>query len=62
MILNMSLSGLPLAGVNVGGYLGESDGELFTRWLQAACLLPLLRADSFSGTIRASTLGIRAAI
>ncbi|MEO8393552.1 MAG: TIM-barrel domain-containing protein [Chloroflexota bacterium] len=49
MILNMSLSGLPLTGVNVGGYLAESDGELFTRWLQAACLLPLLRADSFAG-------------
>ncbi len=49
MILNMNLSGLPLTGVNVGGYFGESDGELFTRWLQATCLLPLLRADSGAG-------------
>jgi len=49
MILNLSLSGLPLTGVNVGGALGECDGELFTRWLQAVCLLPVLRADSFAG-------------
>ena len=50
MIVNMNLSGLALSGVNVGGYFGEVDGELFTRWLQAACLLPLLRADSGAGT------------
>jgi alpha-glucosidase len=50
MLLNMSLSGLPLSGVNVGGYHGDVDDELLTRWLQAACLIPVLRADSFVGT------------
>ncbi len=50
MILNMSLSGLPLSGVNVGGYQGDIDGELYTRWLQAVSLLPFLRAENFAGT------------
>lgn len=50
MILNMNLSGMPLVGANLGGFEDEPDGELFTRWLQAACLLPYLRNHTMLGT------------
>lgn len=43
-ILNLSLSGVMLAGADVGGFFGEVEPELFTRWLQAMALMPLLRA------------------
>lgn len=46
MVLNMSLSGLPLTGVNIGGFYESPDAELFTRWLQAACFLPVFRSDT----------------
>ncbi len=48
-ILNLSLSGVMLAGADVGGFFGEVEPELFTRWLQAMALMPFLRA-SRSGT------------
>ncbi len=40
MALNMGLSGLPMAGADIGGFYGRGSGELLTRWLQAACLMP----------------------
>jgi alpha-glucosidase len=52
MTLNMGLSGSPLTGPDVGGFRGNADGELFTRWLQAACLMPLYRGHSALGTER----------
>ncbi len=43
--LNAALT-IPFVGVEVGAQMGEPEGELFTRWLQATCLMPLLRAWS----------------
>jgi alpha-glucosidase len=43
MTLNMGLSGAPLTGPDVGGFRGDTTGELMTRWIQAACLLPFFR-------------------
>ncbi len=52
MILNLGLSGAPLTGADIGGYHGNADGELFTRWLQASCLLPLFRSHTAPGTLQ----------
>lgn len=50
MALNMGLSGAPMTGPDVGGFQKDGSGELFTRWLQAACLLPFCRSHSALGT------------
>lgn len=43
MTLNLGLSGAPLAGPDVGGYFGNAEPELVTRWTQAAALMPYFR-------------------
>ncbi len=50
MTLNMGLSGAPMTGPDIGGFHGEVDGELFTRWLQAACFFPYFRGHTNLGT------------
>lgn len=50
MALNMGLSGAPLTGADIGGYRGNPTGELFTRWLQASCLMPTFRTRSAFAT------------
>lgn len=50
MALNMGLSGLPFTGPDVGGFQGEPDGELFTRWMQLASMLPYFRAHTMANT------------
>jgi alpha-glucosidase len=47
MALNMGLSGVAMAGADVGGFHKEASGELFTRWMQAACLMPVFRGSAF---------------
>lgn len=46
MVLNMGLSGAPITGPDVGGFLNDADAELFTRWLQAASLMPFCRSHT----------------
>ena len=36
MLMNMSVSGVPFVGADVGGFSGNPSPELYTRWLQAA--------------------------
>jgi alpha-glucosidase len=50
MLLNMSVSGIPFVGADVGGYSDNPSGELFARWLQAAAFSPLLRPHAEKGT------------
>lgn len=50
MTLNMGLSGSPMTGPDVGGFFGDADAELVTRWLQATCLMPYFRNHSALGT------------
>jgi alpha-glucosidase len=50
MLLNMSVSGIPFVGADVGGYSDNPSGELFARWLEAAALTPLLRPHAEKGT------------
>ena len=50
MLCNLSVSGVPFVGTDIGGFAGEPSGELFARWLQAAALTPFCRAHSEIGT------------
>lgn len=43
MLLNMGLSGMPFVGNDLGGYMGNSNGELFTRWVQFGVFAPFFR-------------------
>jgi alpha-glucosidase len=44
MLTNMSVSGLPFVGADVGGFANNASAELYTRWLQAAALTPFYRS------------------
>jgi alpha-glucosidase len=50
MVLNMGLSGAPMTGPDVGGFNETCTAELFTRWLQAASLMPYFRSHTTVGT------------
>ncbi len=46
MCLNMSVSGQPFVGADIGGFIGMPTPELFARWLQLGVFTPLMRAHS----------------
>ena len=46
MLANLSVSGVPFVGADVGGFAEMPSGELYARWLQAAALTPFLRSHS----------------
>jgi len=46
MLTNLSVSGVPFVGADVGGFAEMPSGELYARWLQAAALTPFLRSHS----------------
>jgi alpha-glucosidase len=46
MCLNLSISGQPFVGSDIGGFIGYPSGELFARWLQLGVFNPLMRAHS----------------
>lgn len=50
MVLNAGLSGMAFSGADVGGFMGEPDGELFARWMQLGSLLPFFRVHTAAWT------------
>ncbi len=46
MLTNMSVSGVPFVGADVGGFNEMPSGELYARWLQAGALTPFFRSHS----------------
>jgi alpha-glucosidase len=48
--INMGLSGIAFNGPDVGGFFGNTDEELITRWYQAGFLFPFLRNHSTNHT------------
>ncbi|MVT12462.1 glycoside hydrolase family 31 protein [Chitinophaga tropicalis] len=44
----LSVSGISFAGSDIGGFIGEPDGELYVRWIQLAVFHPLMRTHSAS--------------
>lgn len=46
----LSVSGMPFCGTDIGGFSGEPDAELFTRWIQLGVFSPFMRAHSAGDT------------
>ncbi|HZP64775.1 MAG TPA: TIM-barrel domain-containing protein [Rudaea sp.] len=46
MLTNLSISGVPFVGADVGGFAGAPTADLYTRWLQAAALTPFFRTHA----------------
>lgn len=51
MILNLGLTGQPLAGPDIGGFNGNATPELFARWMGIGSLLPFSRAHSIKESV-----------
>ena len=45
------LSGQPFVGADIGGFQGDSNAELFLRWMQLGTLTPFCRNHSETGNI-----------
>lgn len=52
MALNMSMSGVPMVGADIGGFGDDTNAELMERWVQAHCLFPFFRNHSVKDSIR----------
>ncbi|KOS17078.1 Glucosidase 2 subunit alpha [Escovopsis weberi] len=46
MTLNQGISGFPFAGADVGGFFGNPDKDLVTRWYQAGAFYPFFRGHA----------------
>lgn len=51
-VLGLGISGIPYAGSDIGGFSGNPDAELFTRWLQMSALMAFFRNHAAAGTER----------
>ncbi len=51
MVLNLGLSGQPLSGPDIGGFVGAGDGPMFARWMGVGALLPFARGHTGKGNI-----------
>ncbi|XP_052868075.1 neutral alpha-glucosidase AB [Anopheles cruzii] len=52
MCLALSVAGFSFCGADVGGFFGNPDGELFSRWYQAAAFQPFFRSHAHIDTKR----------
>jgi alpha-glucosidase len=52
MIMGAGLSGMPFAGADIGGFIGDSWGELYARWMQIGALAPFCRSHTSIHTHR----------
>ena len=50
MCMNLSISGQPFVGTDIGGFVGSPSGELYTRWLQLGTFTPLMRTHTEIGS------------
>jgi alpha-glucosidase len=49
MSLNLSLSGQPFNGADIGGFFGETNSELFAHWIAVGAFYPFARAHTYIG-------------
>lgn len=52
MVLNLGLSGQPFCGPDIGGFNGNGDAALFSRWMGVGSLLPFSRGHTGKGNIQ----------
>lgn len=52
MLLNQGISGFPFAGADVGGFFGNPEKDLLTRWYQAGAFYPFFRGHAHIDTRR----------
>lgn len=52
MILNNGIAGYPFAGADVGGFFGNPEKDLLTRWYQAGAFYPFFRGHAHIDTRR----------
>ncbi|MGI9591594.1 MAG: TIM-barrel domain-containing protein, partial [Myxococcota bacterium] len=52
MLLNLSLSGVPFCGADIGGFSRSCTPELYARWIQLGALHPFARTHSMTTTRR----------
>ncbi|KXZ56930.1 hypothetical protein GPECTOR_1g839 [Gonium pectorale] len=52
MLLTLGLTGLPNSGADVGGFFGNPDAELMTRWYQLGIYYPFFRGHAHLETQR----------
>ena len=46
LVLNWGLAGMPYVACDIGGFTGETNAELLTRWYQLGALMPIMRTHS----------------
>ena len=52
MVLTLGVSGLTFSGADVGGFFGNPDAELMTRWYQVGTYYPFFRGHAHLETKR----------
>eukprot|EP00879_Flechtneria_rotunda_P012458 GHRR01013010.1.p1 GENE.GHRR01013010.1~~GHRR01013010.1.p1 ORF type:complete len:687 (+),score=194.43 GHRR01013010.1:1218-3278(+) len=52
MLVSLNLAGLPFSGADVGGFFGNPDPELLTRWYQLGVYYPFFRGHAHLETQR----------
>lgn len=50
MVLQLGISGQPLAGPDIGGFAGNATPKLFGRWMGVGAMFPFCRGHSEKGT------------
>jgi alpha-glucosidase len=50
MMIGLGVSGVPVNGTDVGGFVGTPSPELFARWIQLGALSPFFRTHTTYGT------------
>ena len=51
-VLSLGVSGMPVTGADVGGFVGAPSAELLVRWTQAGAVTPFFRNHTALGTPR----------
>ncbi|KAF2754890.1 glucosidase II alpha subunit [Pseudovirgaria hyperparasitica] len=52
MVLSQGIGGFPFAGADVGGFFGNPEKDLLTRWYQAGIFYPFMRGHAHIDTRR----------
>jgi alpha-glucosidase (family GH31 glycosyl hydrolase) len=48
VLLGMGMSGVAYMGSDLGGFVGDFNPELYTRWMQEGCFSPIMRAHGIN--------------